>query len=135
MKTLTPSTNCVIHSLEEFVQFVPANFSPLLERSSGVIRRILQDMGEWADNTAHEKLLIRRSFDLVERFIEYGPSQFPCRPMLLLDGFIFDFFGRVQASKATLAANPMLYRFLDGLLNRAVLSRDALICLFYHFMA
>lgn len=133
MKTLTPSINCVIHSPEEFKQFVPASFSHLLERSSGLIRRILQDMGQWADNTAHEKLLLRRSFDLVERFIEYCPSQLPCRPALLLDGFIFDFFGRPQASKASLASNPILYRFLDGLLNRAVLSRDALICLFYHF--
>ena len=133
MKTLSPSINCVIYSLEEFEQFVPANFSYLLERSSCVIRRILQDMGQWAENTAHEKLLIRRSFDLVERFVEYGPSQFPCRPILLLDGFIFDYFGRAQASRANSAVNPILFRFLDGLLNRAVLSRDALICLFYHF--
>jgi len=133
VKTLIPSTNCVIYSPEEFKQFVPANFSCLLERSSSLIRRILQDMGQWADNTAHEKLLLRRSFDLVERFIEYCPSQLPCWPALLLDGFIFDFFGKPQTSKASLASNPILYRFLDGLLNRAVVSRDALICLFYHF--
>src|SRR5690606_31741285 len=113
--------------------FVPANFPYFLERSSGLIRRILQDMGQWADNTAHEKLLLRLSFDLVERFIEYCPSQLPCRPSLLLDGFISEFFGRPQEFKASAASNPILYRFLDGLLNRAVLSRDALICLFYHF--
>lgn len=128
-----PSSNCVIESHEEFNRFMPANFSYFLERSSSLIRRILQDMGQWADNTAHEKLLLRLSFDLVERFIEYCPSQLPCRPALLLDGFISDFFGRPQISKASSAANPVLYRFLDGLLNRAVLSRDALICLFYHF--
>ena len=133
MKTVSPSTNCVINSPEEFKQFIPENFPYFLERSSGLIRRILQDMGQWADNSAHEKLLLRLSFDLVERFIEYCPSQLPCRPSLLLDGFISDFFGRPQASKASSASNPVLYRFLDGLLNRAVLSRDALICLFYHF--
>jgi hypothetical protein len=133
LKTCSPSTNSVINSPEEFKQFVPANFSYFLERSSGLIRRILQDMGQWADNTAHEKLLLRLSFDLVERFIEYCPSQLPCRPSLLLDGFISEFFGRPQESKASSASNPILYRFLDGLLNRAVLSRDALICLFYHF--
>jgi hypothetical protein len=133
VKTLTPSINCVVYSPDEFEQFVPANFSHLLERSSGVIRRILQDMGQWSDNTAHEKLLIRRSFDLIERFAEYGPSQFPCRPTLLLDGFICDFFGRAQALHDTIIANPILYRFLDGLLTRAVVSRDALICLFYHW--
>ncbi|MCA9419820.1 MAG: hypothetical protein KC592_02305 [Nitrospira sp.] len=133
MKTLCPSTNGVINTPEEFKQFIPANFSYFLERSSGLIRRILQDMGQWADNSAHEKLLLRLSFDLVERFIEYCPSQLPCRPSLLLDGFISDFFGRPQESKAASTSNPVLYRFLDGLLNRAVLSRDALICLFYHF--
>lgn len=133
MKTLSPSTNCVITNSEEFKQFVPANFSYFLERSSGLIRRILQDMGQWADNTAHEKLLLRLSFDLVERFIEYCPSQLPCRPSLLLDGFISEFFGRPQEFKASAVSNPILYRFIDGLLNRAVLSRDALICLFYHF--
>ncbi|MGP0593663.1 hypothetical protein ACTRXD_14160 [Nitrospira sp. T9] len=133
MKTLSPSTNGVINNPEEFKQFIPANFSYFLERSSGLIRRILQDMGQWADNSAHEKLLLRLSFDLVERFIEYCPSQLPCRPSLLLDGFISDFFGRPQESKASSTSNPVLYRYLDGLLNRAVLSRDALICLFYHF--
>ncbi|MFZ1747455.1 MAG: hypothetical protein WBO24_18400 [Nitrospirales bacterium] len=133
MKTLSPSTNGVINNPEEFKQFIPANFSYFLERSSGLIRRILQDMGQWADNSAHEKLLLRLSFDLVERFIEYCPSQLPCRPALLLDGFISDFFGRPQESQASSTSNPVLYRFLDGLLNRAVLSRDALICLFYHF--
>jgi hypothetical protein len=122
----------VITNAEEFKEFIPANFSFFLERSSSLIRRILQDMGQWADNTAHEKLLLRLSFDLVERFIEYCPSQLPCRPSLLLDGFISEFFGKPQESKASTASNPILYRFIDGLLNRAVLSRDALICLFYH---
>jgi hypothetical protein len=51
---------------------------------------------------------------------------------LLLDGFISDFFGRNQELKTSAVSNPILYRFIDGLLNRAVLSRDALICLFYH---
>ncbi|HNP61239.1 MAG TPA: hypothetical protein PKM72_10380 [Nitrospirales bacterium] len=132
MKTLSPSMNGVINSPQEFNQFIPANFSYFLERSSSHIRRILQDMGQWADNSAHEKLLLRLSFDLVERFIEYCPSQLPCRPSLLLDGFISDYFGRPQESKASSTSNPILYRYLDGLLNRAVLSRDGLICLFYH---
>lgn len=133
MKTLSPSINGVINNPQEFKQFIPANFSYFLERSSGHIRRILQDMGQWADNSAHEKLLLRLSFDLVEQFIEYCPSQLPCRPSLLLDGFISDFFGKPQESKGSSTSNPILYRFLDGLLNRAVLSRDGLICLFYHF--
>ena len=133
MKTLSPLSTCIITNSEEFKQFVPSNISYLLERSSGRIRQILQDMGQWADNASHEKLLLRLSFDLVERFIEFCPSQLPCRPALLLDSFISEFFGRPQDSQASSASNPVLYRFLDGLLNRAVLSRDALISLFHHF--
>ncbi|MBA3965483.1 MAG: hypothetical protein H0X47_06875 [Nitrospirales bacterium] len=123
----------MITNPEEFQECLPANIPCFLERSSGLIRRILQDTGQWADNTAHEKLVLRLSFDLIERFIEYCPSQLPCRPLFLLNGFISDFFGKLQESKASSASHPILYRFLDGLLNRAVLSRDALICLFYHF--
>lgn len=133
MKTLTPASHFVIQSSEEFHQYVPANLSYFRERSSGLIRRILQDTGEWTDNAAHEKLLLRLSFDLVERFIKYCPSQVPCRPSLLLDGFISNFFGRSRESQMAVVSNPILYRLLDGLLNRAVVSRDALICLFYHF--
>lgn len=133
MKTLSPLSNCIITSTEEFKQCVPTNFSYFLERSSGRIRQILQDMEQWSANAAHEKLLLRLSFDLVERFIEFFPSQLPCRPPLLLDSFISEFFARPQKSQASSASNPVLYRFLDGLLNRAVLSRDALISLFHHF--
>jgi hypothetical protein len=134
MKTLMPAnTNDVIQSPEVFTQCIQSNLSYYMERSSVRVRHILQDMGQWTDNTAHEKLLLRLSCDLVERFLEYGPSQLPCRPTLLLDGFISDYFGRPQAAHTRAASNSLLYRFLDGLLNRAVLSRDALICLFYHF--
>ena len=73
MKTLSPSTNGVINNSEEFKQFIPANFSYFLERSSGLIRRILQDMGQWADNSAHEKLLLRLFYQpyLFDQFYEY----------------------------------------------------------------
>jgi hypothetical protein len=133
VKTLTPLINYMVYSPDEFEQFVPAHFSHLLEHTSDVIRRILQDMGQWADNTASEKLLIRRSFDLIERFMEDRPFQFPCRPTLLLDGYICAFFGRAPELHDTIIANPILYRFLDALLTRAVVTRDALICLFYHW--
>ncbi|GJL49013.1 MAG: hypothetical protein NPIRA01_02400 [Nitrospirales bacterium] len=132
MKTINPSTHMMIHTSEEFTQCVPANFPHFLERSSKLIRRILQDMGQWSDNMAHEKLLLRLSFNLVEKFIEYCPSQLPCRPLLLLDGYISKYFGRPQEHKAPSTSNQLMYRFLDGLLNRAVISRDALIGLFYH---
>ncbi|MDR4493494.1 MAG: hypothetical protein AB7P17_00225 [Nitrospirales bacterium] len=135
MKTLTTPSSELVYNSEDFKQFMPSNFSSMLERSSALIRRILQDMGQWADNTAHEKLLLRLSFDLLERFIQYCPSQLPGRPPLLLDGFISEYFGKPQEQEIgrSTASNPILHRFLDGLLKRAVLSRDALVCLFYHF--
>ena len=132
MKIFTSPAICVISNTEEFKACIPGNFSYFLESSSSLIRRILQDMGQWADNTAHEKLLLRLSFDLVERFIEYCPSQLPGRPSLLLDSFISGFFGRFEESKVWAVSNSILYRFIDGLLKRAVLSRDALIGLFHH---
>jgi hypothetical protein len=125
-------SNDVITDQEEFHQFVHVSRSDLLQRSSGLVRRILQDMGQWTDNIAHEKFVLRLSFDLVERFVEHCPSQLPCRPQLLLDGFISDFFGRPQKPTQSTDSNPLLFRFLDGLLSRAVVSRDALICLFFH---
>lgn len=132
MKTLTFSVNRVISNQEEWKKCLSDNFPVFLGRASSLIRRILQDLGQWTDNAAHEKLLHRLSFELVERFIEYCPSQLPCRPSLLLDGFISEFFGRSHEVNPSAAYNPIMYRFIDVLLNRAVLSRDALICLFYH---
>ncbi|GJL62653.1 MAG: hypothetical protein NPIRA04_13070 [Nitrospirales bacterium] len=132
MKTLNPSTHMMIQTPEEFKLCVPAHFPHFLERSSKLIRRILQDMGQWSDNMAHEKLLLRLSFNLVEKFIEYCPSQLPCRPLLLLDGYISKYFGRPQEQKVLTTSNQLMYRYLDGLLNRAVISRDALIGLYYH---
>jgi len=122
----------MIETPEEFKQAVPVHFPIFLERSSKLIRHILQDMGQWTDNMAHEKLLLRLSFNLVEKFIEYCPSQLPCRPLLLLDGYISKYFGKPQENKTPITSNESMYRLLDGLLNRAVISRDALIGLFYH---
>jgi hypothetical protein len=125
--------NDLIETHEEFQKKIPQNFPHFLERSSRLIRKILQDMGQWTDNAAHEKLLLRLSFDLVERFLDYCPSQLPCRPSLILDGFISDYFGRTVEIRPEPVSNSLLYKYLDGLLNRAVMSRDGLICLFYHF--
>lgn len=132
MKTLTSSVNDVVTNQEEFQECISADFPFFLERSSGLIKQKLQDMGQWVDDTSHEKLLRRLSFDLVVWFIEYCPSQLPGQPTLLLDGFISAFLERFQESKISLTSNSILYRFIEGLLRRAVVSRDALICLFYH---
>jgi hypothetical protein len=133
VKTLTSSVNGLVTNQEEFQECISADFPFFLERSSGIIKRNLQDMGQWVDDTSHEKSLRRLSFDLVVWFIEYCPSQLPGHPTVLLDGFISDFLERFQESNVSLTANSILYRFIEGLLGRAAVSRDALICLFYHF--
>ncbi|HSF10820.1 MAG TPA: hypothetical protein VLA60_15520 [Nitrospirales bacterium] len=133
MKTLTSSVNGMVTTQEEFQECISADFPFFLERASGIIKRNLQDMGQWANDTSHEKSLRRLSFDLVVWFIEYCPSQLPGHPTLLLDGFISEFLERFQESNVSLTSNSILYRFIEGLLRRAVVSRDALICLFYHF--
>ncbi len=131
LKVLSLQGTDMIYSHDEFEQQLPAKFPIFLERCSNHIKHILQDLGQWTDNIAHEKLLLRLSFDLVEQFLEYCPSQIPCRPDLILDGFVSDFFAKPQASNGE--APSSLKRLLSGMLNRAVISRDGLICLFYHF--
>ena len=133
MKTLTSSVNGMVTNQEEFQEWLSADFPFFLERSSGIIKRNLQDMGQWVDDTSHEKFLRRLSFDLVVWFIEFCPSQLPGHPTVMLDDFISAFLERFQESKVSLTSNSILYRFIEGLLRRAVVSRDALICLFYHF--
>ena len=53
-----------------------------------------------------------------------GRAEVPCRPFLLLDSLIAKYFSQGLLSP--------LGRFLDGLTSRAVVSRDALMALFYH---
>ncbi|HNP61139.1 MAG TPA: hypothetical protein PKM72_09880, partial [Nitrospirales bacterium] len=133
MKTLTSSVRGLVTNQDEFQESISADFPFFLERSSGIIKRNLQDLGQWVDDTSHEKSLRRLSFDLVVWFIEYCPSQLPGHPTVLLDGFISDFLERFQESNVSLTSNSILYRFIEGLLRRAAVSRDSLICLFYHF--
>ena len=133
MKTLTYSVNGMVTNQEEFQKSISADFPFFLERSSGIIKRYLLDMGQWVDDTSHEKILRRLSFDLVVWFIKYCPSQLPGHPTSLLDDFISAFLKRFQESNVSLISNSILYRFIEGLLRRAAVSHDALICLFYHF--
>lgn len=132
MKRCTTLTTTLIEDSEAYKQFMTTNFTSFLERAAKTVRRIWQEQGEWSDNTEYEKLLLRQAFDLVEDFIDYCPSQLPCRPALLLDGYILNYFGKPDKDKLSTSSDPVLKRFIDALLNKAVLSRDALISLFYH---
>jgi hypothetical protein len=104
----------------------------MLDRAAGSVRRFLRGTGQWQEDVDHEKFALRWGYELLERYLLSVRSEIPCRPILLLDSMVAKFFSR---------PDPLLYqkdlitplgRFVDGLAYRAVLSRDALMTLFYH---
>lgn len=125
-----PST--LVTTGEQFDRLIAHALPELLDCATAHIRRFLRETGQWADDIGHEKLALRWGYDLLERFQVCGRTEIPCRPFFLLESFIAKFLSR---------PDPLCYhkdlvtpvgRFLDGLTARAVLSRDALIALFYH---
>ncbi len=116
----------------EFDRFVSDALPALLDRATMQTKRFLRETNQWADDTMHEKLALRWGYELVERFVVCGRTEVPCRPFFLLDSLIAKYYSQ---------PDPLCYhrdllspvgRFLDGLTARAVVSRDALMALFYH---
>jgi hypothetical protein len=117
---------------EEFDRLARESLPDLLERATSHTRRFLRETGQWADDISHEKLALRWGYEFLERFLTSGRAEAPCRPFLLLDSLIAKYFSQCE---------PLCYhqgilsppgKFLDGLTSRAVVSRDALMALFYH---
>jgi hypothetical protein len=123
----------VVSTPEEFDQIVSQSLSILLERTRNHTRRFLKETGQWNEDTAHEKFVLRWSAEYLERFMVYGRNEVPCRPLFLLDSFVARQHSRPDpfCYHAELLTT-VLGRFLDGLVARAVISRDALIALYYH---
>ncbi len=117
---------------EEFDRVVSQALPILLERAGNCTRRFLRETGQWSDDTAHEKFVLRWSAEYLERFMLYGRSEVPCRPLFLLDSFV----AKQHSQPEPFCYHPELLaplgRFLDGLVARAVISRDALIALYHH---
>lgn len=123
----------VVHTVQEFDRFVTHAMPDLLDRAAMQTRRFLKETDQWADDIVHEKLALRWGYELVERLLAYGRSEVPCRPLFVLDSLIAKFFSQPEPLCYHKALLSPLGRFLEGLAGRAVVSRDALIALYYHF--
>lgn len=122
----------VVSTAEEFDRIVSRALPLLLDRAAGYTKRCLRETGQWSDDVAHEKFVLRWGAEYVEQFLVAGRSQVPCRPLFLLDSIV----AKQQSRPEPFCYHPDLLtplgRFLDGLLGRAAVSRDALIALYHH---
>lgn len=122
----------VIATPEEFDREVSQALPMLLERGRHSMRRFLRETGQWSEDTAHEKFVLRWSAEYLNRFMLYGRSEVPCRPVFLFDSFVAKQLSQPEPFCYHPELLTPLGRFLDGLVGRAVTSRDALIALYYH---
>lgn len=125
--------NHVVTTEREFDELVTKSLPELLDRATGQTKRFLRETNQWDDDITHEKLALRWGYELVERFVVFGRTEVPCRPFFLLDSLIAKSFSQPDPLCYHKELLTPVGRFLDGLASRAVVSRDALIALFYHF--
>ena len=129
---LFPRLNTLVTTGAEFDRLVAEELPELLERATGQTKRFLRETGHWADDIAHEKLALRWGYELLERFLVCGRTEVPCRPFFLLESLIAKYFSQPEPLCYHEDLLSPLGRFLDGLTSRAMVSRDALVALFYH---
>ena len=122
----------VVTTVEDFDRLTADALPNLLDRATTHTRRFLRETGQWADDISHEKLALRWGYEFMERFLVCGRAEVPCRPFLLLDSLIAKYFSQAEPLCYHQGLLSPLGRFLDGLTSRAVVSRDALMALFYH---
>lgn len=122
----------VVTTAEEFDQVVSRALPALLDRATGYTKRFLRETGQWSDDIAHEKFVLRWGAEYLERFLVCGRTEVPCRPLFLLDSLV----ARQHSQPEPFCYHPDLLtplgRLIDGLLARAAVSRDALIALYHH---
>lgn len=122
----------VVTTVEDFDRLAAQAFPDMLERATGHTRRFLRETGQWTDDISHEKLALRWGYEFLQRFLLSGRTEVPCRPFLLLDSLIAKYLSHCEPLCYHQDLLSPLGRFLDGLTSRAVVSRDALMALFYH---
>ncbi len=122
----------LIGTAEEFDRATRESLPELLERATVHTKRFLKETGQWQNDVTHEKLALRWGYELVERFLVCGRTEVPCRPLFLLESLIAKYYSQPQPLCYHQDLLSPLGRFLDGLVSRAVVSRDALMALFYH---
>ncbi|MBI4400426.1 MAG: hypothetical protein HY581_02200 [Nitrospirae bacterium] len=131
-QVLSTKLSILATSVDEFDCLVAETLPDLLDRATDHLRRFLRETGQWADDISHEKLALRWGYELLERFLVWGRNEVPCRPYFLLDSFIARYLSQPEPFCYHKDLLTPLGRFLDGVTARAVLSRDALMALFYH---
>jgi hypothetical protein len=122
----------VVSTAEEFDRVVAQALPVLLDRAASYTKRFLRETGQWSDDIAHEKFVLRWGAEYLERFLMCGRSEVPCRPLFLLDSLVAKQHSRPDPFCYHPDLLTPLGRFLDGLVARAVTSRDALVALYYH---
>jgi hypothetical protein len=122
----------VVSTVEEFDRIVSQSLPVLLDRAAVYTKRFLRDTGQWSDDVAHEKFVLRWAAEYLEQFLASGRSEVPCRPVFLLDSMVARHLSRPEPFCYHPDLLTPLGRFIDGLVGRASVSRDALIALFYH---
>ena len=122
----------VVATVEDFDRVTSKALPELLERATSQTRRFLRETGQWTDDISHEKLALRWGHEFLDRFLVTGRLEVPCRPFLLLDSLIAKCFSQCEPLRYHEGLLSPVGRLLDGLSARAVVSRDALMALFYH---
>lgn len=123
----------VVLTIDEYERLMSNALPELLDHATTQTRRFLRQVGQWEDDVGHERLASRWGYELVERFMTTGRAELPCRPLWCLDGVIAKCFSQPDPFQHCEPLLSPLGRFFDGLMARAVVSRSALIMLFYHF--
>lgn len=122
----------VVSTAEDFDWAVSQALPILLDRAAGYTKRFLRETGQWNDDVAHEKFVLRWGAEYLEQFLVSGRSEVPCRPLFLLDALVAKQHSRPEPFCYHSDLLTPLGRFLDGLVGRAAISRDALIALYHH---
>jgi hypothetical protein len=122
----------VVSTAEDFDRVVSQSLPLLLDRAAGYTRRFLRETGQWSDDVAHEKFVLRWGAEYLEQFLVSGRSEVPCRPLFLLDSMVARQHSRPEPFCYHKDLLSPLGRALDGLVGRAAVSRDALIALYHH---
>lgn len=122
----------IVTTAEEFDRTVSQALPFLLDRAAEYIKQFLRETGQWKDDVAHERFVLRWGAEYLEQFLVLGRSEVPCRPLFLLDAVV----ARQHSKPEPFCYHPDLMtplgQVIDGLLGRASVSRDALVALYYH---
>jgi hypothetical protein len=122
----------VVSTAEDFDRAVSQALPILLDRAAGYTKRFLRETGQWSDDVAHEKFVLRWGAEYLEQFLVCGRSEVPCRPLFLLDSIVAKQHSRPEPFCYHPDLLTPLGRLIDGLMGRAAISRDALIALYHH---